>query len=235
MERAATTEPINVRKAATGLRILKFQATSLGFTLLLVLPIFGLLAFVSSFEITSWSAASSNAPPIVDEENFFTAVFTLMMLGYVASVVSAHGGDDPSMVVNAGPKMALRVYLPWMAVSLSSVLIVFLGVPAWAGFDVHFNHLDMVGFVVAAVVSIVGVIVLNFKLSPSIQPEAHELVRERKALQGVVGPTEERQSAAIVFLIFCLSIVSVIVACECCVPKPHPRKSCETHDTTNTS
>ena len=60
---------MNVEKddAVTVPRLLRFQATALGYSLLLVLPIFGVLAFVSSLDITGWGDGSPTAattPPV---------------------------------------------------------------------------------------------------------------------------------------------------------------------------
>ena len=202
-------------------RLLRFQATAFGYALLLVAPIFGLLIFVSSLEITRWDDGTETiAPPVVDEPQFFTAVFTLIVLGWVAWGSSFIASLDPHFTPYAGPKMAVFVSLPWMALSASFVYVLFLGVPAWAGFAVHFNHLDMVGFVVAAVVSVVGIQLLGLKLSPRIQPEAHLSVAEKKkdllqSCERNKKAKDEQASNTIAWLIFSLSILSVIVACMC--------------------
>ena len=169
-------------------RLLRFQATAFGYALLLVAPIFGLLIFVSSLEITRWDDGTETiAPPVVDEPQFFTAVFTLMMIGYVAWLTSNVASRDPNFFPKAGPKMAIFVTLPWMALSASFVLVLFLGVPAWAGFAVHFNHLDMVGFVVAAVVSgpVTG--------CPSGEHPCHPSVTDPTIFSSKSSPTKRQQ------------------------------------------
>ena len=129
---------MNVEKddAVTVPRLLSFQAHTLGYSLLLVLPIFGVLAFVSSLDITGWGADGSptaaTTPPVVNEELFFTAVFTLMAIGLVTAVTATTAARDPYYLPMAGPKVTLWVYLPVMTISTTAVLLLFLGVPAWS-------------------------------------------------------------------------------------------------------
>ena len=211
---------MNVEKddAVTVPRLLRFQATALGYSLLLVLPIFGVLAFVSSLDITGWGDGSPTAattPPVVNEELFFTAVFTLMAIGLVTVVTANSAARDPYSSPRAGPKVALWVRLPVMTISTTAVLLLFLGVPAWLGTDVHFNHLDVAGFVVCAIVSIVGAKVAAAKLSPWIQPKVYQRIAAAKARNGANANTEEDKASnnLVAENMFRLSLVSVIAAC----------------------
>ena len=212
---------MNVEKddAVTVPRLLRFQATALGYSLLLVLPIFGVLAFVSSLDITGWGDGSPTAattPPVVNEELFFTAVFTLMAIGLVTALTTMPATHDPTFLPRAGPKVALWVYLPVMTISTTAVLLLFLGVPAWLGTDVHFNHLDVAGFVVCAIVSIVGASVVEAKLSPLVQPKVYQRIAAAKKTQnGDNANTEDQASNNLVAdVIFSISLISVVVACK---------------------
>ena len=211
---------MNVEKddAVTVPRLLRFQATALGYSLLLVLPIFGVLAFVSSLDITDWGDGSPTAattPPVVNEELFFTAVFTIMAIGLVTVGTSNVAAGDPTFHPSEGPKVALWVTLPVMTISTTAVLLLFLGVPAWLGTDVHFNHLDIAGFVVCAIVGVVGSKVAEAKLSPWIQPKVYLRIAA-KARNGDNANTEEDQASnnLVATIIFYLSLLSVGAACE---------------------
>ena len=210
---------MNVKKddAVTVPRLLRFQATALGYSLLLVLPIFGVLAFVSSLDITGWGDGSPTAattPPVVNEELFFTAVFVLMVIGLVTAFTANAAAYDPTFHPRAGPKVALCVTLPWSTISTTAVLLLFLGVPAWLGTDVHFNHLDVAGFVLCAVVSTVGTMVAEAKFSPWIQPKVYQRIAAAKARNGDNANTEDQASNLVANIIFQLSIFWVVAVCK---------------------
>jgi len=201
-------------------RVLRFQATTLGYSFLLVLPIFGALAFMSSLDITDWGDGSPTAattPPVVNEQLYVATVFPLMLVGWVTVCTSVTATIDPTFEPMSGPKIALWVWLPVMTISACALFLLFLVVPAWFGFEVHFYLMDIVGFVVIAVVSTVCGSLAGFNLGPRIQPEVYKRLSAEKARNGVVNAknTDGQKANMVASIIFALSMTSVIVACKC--------------------
>ena len=192
-------------------RILKFQAQGLGYTLLLSLPVLGLAVLASSQELTDWT---SSAVPIYAREAYLAATFSLMIGGLAVFAVCMESMEVGPMLPWLGTRMALRVVLPWTAVSSTVLLATVLGV-SWAGVDVHFYHADVVAFVVVVVVIILGGAVLSVKFGPVINPTKY------LNSGGSMAETKEGKEASdaddgglIEFLLMVASVISVIVACK---------------------
>jgi len=205
-------------------RILKFQAHGLGYTFLLSLPVLGLAVLASSQELTDWT---SSAVPIYAREAYLATTFSLMLGGLAAFYVCLSSTEvGTSIIPHFGTRMALRVALPWTAVSSTVLLATVLGM-SWAGVDVHFYHADVVAFVVGAVVICVGTVVLTTKFGPVINPTKYLI------LGGSEAETEEGKEASdaggglIGMLLLIASVIAVIVACKYSTRTQTRSKQCD--------